>query len=335
MKTPLRRIQLGAVVLMVIVVSAVGVYHWRGGYSWLDSIWMVVITISSVGYSYGKSGINDPVLQIFTILLIVFGITAAAYTVGGFIQILFEGELERVLEGRKMKREIEGLEGHVIICGFGRMGTMLTIDLKSQGYDVIVIDNDAERLEEAKSRGFLHILGDASHEDVLMAAGVKTAKTVISALPHDAENVFIALTCRDLNEEVRIISRAEQVSTKRKLRQAGADRVVMPAVIGAQQMTRLVTRPSAAELIHLVAGNEDLDVELDEIVVVNESSLAGKTIGETQIGQQFRLLVVGIKQLAGPIQFNPQASHVLQADEVLIVLGRPDDIEQFRVGQVV
>ena len=330
MKTPWRRIEKGAVVLATILFVAVGVYHWRGGYSWLDSIWMVVITISSVGYGYGESGIKDPGLQAFTILLIVFGISAAAYTVGGFIQILFEGELESFLEGRKMKREIEGLENHVIICGFGRMGSMLATDLKSQGYDVIVLDNDAERVDEAKNSGCLYIHGNASDEEVLISAGVQQAKTVISALPHDAENVFIALTCRDLNPEVRIISRAEHVTTKRKLRQAGANRVVMPAVIGAQQMTRLVTRPSTAELIHLVAGNEDLDVELDEITVGRESSLVGESIGDSRIGQQFHLLVVGIKQEQGPIQFNPQADYVLQADDVLIVLGRPEDIEQFR-----
>ena len=331
MKTPLRRIQLGAFVLLAIFIVAVAVYHWRGDYSWLDAVWMVVVTISSVGYGE-RSTLNDPGLQVFTILLIVFGISAAAYTVGGFIQILFEGELERVLEGRKMKREIEGLTDHVIICGFGRMGIMLASDLKSQGYSVVIIDNEAERIEEARNNECLYIMGDATEEDVLRSAGIRQAKTVISALPHDAENVFIALTCRDLNEQVHIISRAEHASTKRKLLQAGADRVVMPAVIGAQQMTRLVTRPSTAELMHVVAGNEDLDVELDEVDVTAESVLAGQTIADSQIGQQFRLLVVGVKQQEGPIQFNPQASYVLRPDDVLIVLGRTEDIEQFRAA---
>ena len=125
MKTPLRRIQLGAFVLLAIFVVAVAVYHWRGDYSWLDAVWMVVITISSVGYGE-RSTLNDPGLQVFTILLIVFGISAAAYTVGGFIQILFEGELERVLEGRKMKREIEGLTDHVITVSY----THLTLPTK-------------------------------------------------------------------------------------------------------------------------------------------------------------------------------------------------------------
>lgn len=331
MKTPLRRIQLGAFVLLAIFVVAVAVYHWRGNYSWLDAVWMVVITISSVGYGE-RSTLNDPGLQVFTILLIVFGISAAAYTVGGFIQILFEGELERVLEGRKMKREIEGLTEHVIICGFGRMGMMLANDLKSQGYPVVVIDRETERIDEARNHECLHVMGDATEEDVLIAAGVREAKTVISALPHDAENVFIALTCRELNKGVHIISRAEHASTKRKLLQAGADRVVMPAVIGAQQMTRLVTRPSTAELMHIVAGRDDLDVELDEVDVTSESPLAGQTIGDSRIGQQFRLLVVGVKQQEGSIQFNPQASYVLRPDDVLIVLGRTEDIEQFRAA---
>jgi len=331
MKTPLRRIQLGAFVLLAIFIVAVAVYHWRGDYSWLDAVWMVVITISSVGYGE-RSTLNDPGLQVFTILLIVFGISAAAYTVGGFIQILFEGELERVLEGRKMKREIEGLKDHVIICGFGRMGMMLASDLKSQGYPVVIVDRDAERIDEARSNECLYVVGDATQEDILLAAGVRAAKTVISALPHDAENVFIALTCRELNEQVHIISRAEHASTKRKLLQAGADRVVMPAVIGAQQMTRLVTRPSTAELMHIVAGNDDLDVELDEVDVTAESALVGQTIGDSQIGQKFRLLVVGVKQQKGAIQFNPQASYVLRADDVLIVLGKTEDIDQFRAA---
>ena len=333
MKTPLRRIQIGALVLVAIFVVAVLVYHWRGDYSWLDAVWMVVITISSVGYGE-RSEIKDPALQVFTILLIVFGISAVAYTVGGFIQTLFEGEFERVLEGRKMKREIEGLKDHVVICGFGRTGMMLVTDLKSQGHKLVVIENDADRMEEAKNSGCLCINGDATEEDVLVSAGVRQAGTVISALPHDAENVFIVLTCRDLNPDVRIISRAEHVNTKRKLLQAGADRVVMPTVIGAQQMTRLVTRSSTAEFIHLVSDKENLDVELDEIEVLQGSSLVGKTIGDSQIGQQFRLLVVGIKQVDGPIHFNPQAQRMLEVNDVLIVLGQLGDIESFRGGQV-
>jgi len=333
MKTPLRRIQVGAFVLVLIFVVAVLVYHWRGDYSWLDAVWMVVITISSVGYGE-RSELDDPALQVFTILLIVFGISAAAYTVRGFMQTLFEGEFERALEGRKMKREIEGLKNHVVICGFGRTGVMLATDLKSQGHELVVIDNEAERLEEAKNSGCLYVGGNATEEDVLVAAGVRQAGTVISALPHDAENVFIVLTCRDLNPDVRIISRADHVNTKRKLLQAGADRVVMPAVIGAQQMTRLVTRSSTAEFIHLVSDKENLDVELDEIEVLEGSSLVGKTIGDSQIGQQFRLLVVGVKQVNGPIRFNPQADHLLELNDVLIVLGQLGDIQAFRGSQL-
>ena len=316
-------------VLLAIFLAAVGFFHWWGDYSWLDAVWLVVVTISSVGYGE-RSEIGDPVLQVFTILLIVFGISAAAYTMSGLIQILFEGEIERVLEGRKMKRDIEELQGHVIVCGFGRTGSMLVTELRAQGHDVVVVENMLGRVEEARNHGCLYIHGDATEEDMLVAAGVARAATVICALPHDAENVFVTLTCRELNGGIRIISRAEHVSTKRKLLQAGADRVVMPAVIGAQQMIRLVTRSSTAEFIHLVADKENLDVELDEIEVAGDSPWVGKTIGDSQIGQQFRLLVVGVKQVVGTIQFNPQAHHVMEAGDVLIVLGQQEDIEAFR-----
>jgi voltage-gated potassium channel len=327
MSTPLRRVCIGAVVLVGVFVAAVLGYR-IAGRSWLDAVYMVIITISTVGY--GESSNLSPGQQVLTIGVIVFGISAAFFTLGGFVQMMLEGEIERTLRLGRTTRAIEGLENHVVVCGFGRIGQILAHELKSNSQSFVVIDSDPEKIAEAQNLGYLVLLGDATEEEILVSAGVARAHSLVTALPNDAANVFITLTSRNLNARLQIIARGEYQTTEKKLYQAGANRVVLPAAIGALRMAAMITRPSTIELMELVAGQSVLDVEVDEVAVTPDSSLVGKTIVDAETRRRHGLLVVAVKQKAGPMVFNPGAEVVLESGDTIIVLGRLADIDRFR-----
>lgn len=329
MKSPLTRIRVGAICLGIILVVATCGYRVSGEHdSWIDALFMVVITISSVGFS--EISRSTPRLQLFTIGVIVFGISATAYTIGGFLQMMTEGEIDRALGRRRMTRGIDRLDAHVIICGFGRIGQNLAQELQRQHRPFVVVEHDSDRIAEAREFGYLLINGDATEEDVLVAARVEQAKTLVTALPSDAANVFITLTSRNLNKDLMIIARGEYVTTEKKLLQAGANRVVMPAVIGARQMATMITRPSTADLMELVADRTILDVELDEVPVPKGNRLIGCTVRDAEAHRRHRLLFVAVKKPAGEMIFNPDADYAFGELDVVIVMGRVEDIENFR-----
>jgi len=327
MRSPLQRIRLGAKYFAVIIVVAVIGYR-VGGYGWIEALYMVVITISSVGYGE-KSNVGWE-LQLFSVAVIVFGMSAAVYTIGGFIQMVTEGEIERALGRRKMTRDIERLKNHVVLCGFGRAGQILADSLLAIERPFVVIDIGDDKIEEAHSRGLLCLKGDAAEEETLIEAGIERAKTVVTSLPNDAANVFITLTSRNLSPKINIIARAEHESTKKKLKQAGADKIVMPTVIGARQMVRMVTRPSTADLIELVSEGTSLEVELDEVSIPDGNALAGVTVRETEAHKTYRLLVVAIKQADGRFIFSPDAEYTFKCGDIVIIMGNDKDIRHFR-----
>ena len=287
---------------------------------------MVTITISTVGFAE-HSGM-DPMMQGFTVLVILFGVTAATYTFSGFMQLAVEGEINRILGNRRMSREIDRLRGHVVICGYGRTGIALTGML--EGTEFVIVDISAERCDLARENGWLVVEGDATDESVLLRAGIENAQAVVTNLPSDADNVFITLTARNVCPKVMIIARAAQVSTEKKLRQAGADRIVQPAVSGARTMARMVTRPSTAEFIELVSDGSLSDMELDEVGVSPESNLMGMSVRETEARRIHQLLVIGVKPHGGEMIFNPDADYRFAADDMIIIMGKRDDIQKFR-----
>ncbi|MCH7729129.1 MAG: potassium channel protein [Planctomycetes bacterium] len=326
MKTPLERIRLGAFFLAAVVILAVLGYLLAGYKVW-EAIWIVVVTLSSVGFAEKSS--QSISVQLLTIGLILFGVTAAIYTIGGFIQMVTEGEIDRVIGHRRMTRDIGKMKEHVIICGFGTVGQLLTSSLEQQAQPFVVVDSDNEKLEEARTLGYLCVDGDATEEVTLLAAGVERAKSVITTLPNDAANVFITLTSRNLGPHLQIISRADHETTEKKLRQAGADRIVLPAVVSARQMVRMITHPSTVEMMEAVAASDNLDAELDEIVVAADSGLVGISVRETEAYRKHRLLVVAVKQSSGTMVFNPDADYKFQSKDIIILMGRNEDIERF------
>jgi voltage-gated potassium channel len=328
LRTPLQRIKQGAVFLTVVFVVAVCGYHYLGDYGWDEAIWMVVVTISTVGYA--EHSTLQPLLQVFTVFVILLGMSAAAYTFGGLIQLMLEGEIDRVIGTVRMTKELKQISDHIIICGFGRIGQNLAAELESQKRAVVVVETNVETAQDASSRGFMTVVGDATEESVLRAAGIERAGTIVAALPSDAESVFITLTARNLNDKLQIIARAEHASTEGKLRQAGANRVVMPTVVSANQMLRMITRPTTAELMDLVSQSDFQELELDEVLITGDSRLNGMTIGQAQTHRDHNVLVVAVKRSDGALVFNPGESHGFQTDDIVMLVGHRNDIRTFR-----
>ena len=333
MNPSLIRVKQGAFALAVIFVAGVLGLHWIGGYDWMNSLWMVVITISTVGFSEESS--LPPQTQAVVIALIVLGVSASAYTFGSLIQYLLEGELDRILGKRKMTKEISKLTDHVVVCGFGRIGEDLVEMLKRRGVEFVVVDNDPDRYEAGSLAGDLMVFGDATSDAVLLDANLEEASAIVTTLPTDAENVFIALTARNLCPKIQIIATAELPSSCKKLRQAGANKIVMPHRVGAQQMERMISRPSTADLFELVAEATEMEMEMDEFLITSSSSLVGKTLGQSGIRDKYDLLVIGIKQHEGKLLFSPPSTHQITIGDTLMVIGPYDKIKSLKQWAVV
>ena len=318
----------GLVALAVVVI--VGFFGYRlFGYSWSEALWLLTITLSTVGYAERPT--QGTVFQLFTIGIIIVGLVTAGYTFGGLIQMMIEGELSKSIGQQRQLQYLKKLKDHIVICGYGRIGQVLAEDLAKHRCEFVVIEQAEKPLAEAKAKQrFVCLEGDATEESVLLAAGVQRARAIITALPADTANVFITLTARALNPDIFIIARAEYPTTERKLRTAGADRVVMPALIGAHIMERLVTRPHTADFLELLAESSFADVEMDEIVLAPGNALIGKTLASVALFRQLNVLVVAIKMPDDRMIFNPDPSHVFEAGHVLLVTGHIENIHRLR-----
>ncbi|WP_234952529.1 potassium channel family protein [Rhodopirellula baltica] len=331
--TPLRRILLGLGVFSLICAIAIIAYI-QMGWSVSDAIYMVVITIFGVGYGEVKP-VDTPALRTLTIAIIVLGYGAAIYTVGGFIQFLVDGELQSLLRNRKMSQGIASLRAHTIVCGFGRMGVRVAEELQELGQPFVVIDENTARVEEAQQAGMLAMVGNATDEDILMAAGIDHARGLATLLPDDAANAFICVTARDLAEKVEIVSRAENHSAQKKLIRCGANYVVMAATIGAMRVTQLLVRPTASAVLEshgLSHGiSEELSaigLNLEELRLTSSSPLVSKPLAEIQVRGNRGFLIVGVKRGEDPIQMNPSGNLILEVNDIVIVVGHQNDIAE-------
>lgn len=327
----LQRIRRGLLLLGGFFAVAVVGYKWLTGCTWLESVYFFVITVSTVGYS--EQSTAPPEVKLFTIGIITVGVIGLGYLVGLIVQSMIEGQIDKALGAQRMTREIEQLSGHTLVCGYGRTGQTIATELARRNKPYVVIDQGVEGSTHAREEGRLVVVGDAMEEEVLLQAGIERADTIVVALKSDADNVFLTLTARNLNSSLRIIARGEQVATEKKLRQAGADQVVLPAVIGGRRMAALVTRPNAAEMLEHFSNHEKIDVGLEEITISSGSQLVGKTVRETAARQRHNLLIVGIRRAAGQMLFNPDPDDKFEADDTLVVMGKSKDIESFQRAQ--
>jgi len=325
-----RRIIVGALFFGGTCVAAVAGYM-IAGWQFLDAIYMVVITVFGVGYGEAKP-LSDPALKVFTMFVIIAGCSSGIYVVGGFVQMVAEGEINRILETRRMSKGIDKLTGHAIVCGFGRVGQVLADNLAAADIAFVVIDTSEARVARAQAAGYIALLGNASEEETLEAAGIARARVLATVLPDDTSNVFITLTARDMNATIEIVSRAESQATEKKLLRSGANRIVMPALIGASKIAHSIIRPSAEDMLLSTVGKNHLNEELgaiglqfSEIEVQANSPLVGQTLNDVEIaGGGF--VVVAVRRPDNSIEHNPPMHSTLAAHDKLVILGHAEAI---------
>lgn len=337
MRSALRRVLTGLAFFGMTYFVAVAGYT-IGGAQLLDAVYMVTITIFSVGYDEAVP-VDTPVMKTFTIFVILAGCGSLLVVVGGFIQMVTEGEVTRALGARRMTVGIDKLKNHTIICGFGRMGQIIARELALQNHPFVVIDNNRERLEEAEELGYLLLDGDATHEELLVAARLEYASTLASVLPNDALNVFITLSARNLNPNITILARGELPSTEKKLIHAGANRVVLPAAIGGLRLAHMIVRPSASHLLETIENatmiNDDLDqlgIRLSEIPVPEGSAYVGQTIGKIEIRGEGAFLIVGVQRADGTLVRKPGTDYLLEEGDHLVVIGHGELVPKLSLG---
>ncbi len=316
---------------MLVVSACATAAYMENGWGFGDAIYMVVLTVYTVGYDE-VIPIKTPELRAITIALIVTGCTGMIFLTGSLIQLITASQLQQLFGFRRMQKDIDRLTDHVIICGYGRIGQMLARELQAGKCDFVVVERGDGRMTAARELGFLSLQGDATDEDVLRLAGVSRARALATVLPDDAANVFITLSARSLNRELTIIARGEAASTEGKLIQAGADRVVLPTRIGAERMAELLLYQDVAKVLSgIKAGDLDrlgrdlrrLGLEIEVVAAGVGSQSVGATIGELETLAGGAFLVVALERQNGEVLLQPPADVAIHEGDGVAIVGRP------------
>jgi voltage-gated potassium channel len=323
------RTKIYTAVFLLILLLSIGVIGFKvmSNYTWVDSVYMTVITITTVGF--GEVQPLDDNAKIFTIFLILTSVIILGYAITVITEyILSKNDLEE-LKQKEMQKKIDSFKNHIIICGFGRNGKQAVKKLNAYGKPFVIIEKDKEVIDRYQDDNLPFIFGNANEDEILIEAGIEKASTLISALPNDADNLFVVLSARQINKQMRIISRASQETSYEKLKLAGADNVILPDMIGGDHMASLVVIPDLVEFIDNLGIVGERNINIEEVVVdklynVNEV----KTIKDLDLRRKTGCTVIGFKDGKGEYIVNPEAETQLILGSKIIVLGRPEQIKK-------
>ena len=288
---------------------------------------MTVITITSIGY--GETHPLSTEGRIFTLFIIAIGIGVVGHALVSVSRWLIEGEVVKVFTRRRSMKAIQKIRDHFIVCGFGRMGFFVCNEFHARGIPFVVVENIPEIQDKINQNGYYLSPGDATDEDVLMAAKIKTARGLVSTLNSDASNVYVVLTARELNPDLEIIARAGEEEAEKKLIRAGASRVISPYRIGGMRMVMGILKPTVMSFLEVAMDHKQLNVELEEVRVAKNSAYSGKKLVDTDIRKELNLIIIAVKKPDGRMVFNPGPNTIIEDEDLLITLGENKDLAIF------
>lgn len=326
---PFRQLRFATLVVLALIMLGTLGYMVIERWPFLSALYMTVITISTVGY-----GVPHPLSaagQVFTIVLILAGVSTVFavvfWTIGNAIEVAASEKMQYLFWRRKMEKTVKSIEDHYIICGYGRMGQAIAGEFRVRNVPYVVIESNPEQLPRLFAQKVMFIEGDATDENVLIAAGVERAKGLIAVAPSDADNTFIVLTARGINPNLFIVARSIKMEDEAKLRRAGADKVMSPYIQGGRRMAWAVLQPNVVDFLESAIDSERLYLELGEVTVSATSEFVDKTIRESHIREKSGATIVGLRTMTGALISSPSPDVIIHEGDILVAVGTPGQLE--------
>ncbi|MCF8107854.1 MAG: potassium channel protein [Desulfohalobiaceae bacterium] len=319
---------MGCLFLLLLFLYGLYIYMALEGWSFLDSFYQVMITMSTVGF--GEVHDMSDIAKVHTSILIFLGVGGFAYLLGSFTEAVMGGRIQMFWGRKKMEKKINSLSDHFIVCGYGRIGCVVARELIREKFETVVIENDAGLLEKMEEQHSLFVEGDATSDVILQQAGVTRAKAIITTLNTDAKNVYVTLASKQLNPDITVIARAESEDSVQKLEYAGANKVLTPYLFGGLRMAQMVLRPSVINFLEMAMHGENLALQMEELALTPQSSLPGKNLIESELRPKYNLIIIAIKKQDGGMIYNPKAEVELDVGDTLIVVGTKHDLEEVK-----
>ena len=314
----------------IIVIGSIGFYIIGGDrWSWLDSVYMTIITLFFVGFSEVHP-LTD-IGRIWAIVVILFGVAGIGMLFSSMRDIIiYFNTYRRIL----MMNKIKDLKDHFIICGYGRMGAVIAAELKEQNQPFIIIEQNEQKVEAIRELGMFCIHGDATLDEILKSASVINAKGIAVALNTDQDNLFVTMTIRSLNSGAFLLSRCANQQNKSKLIRSGANKVINPYITGGHRIAEMLLRPESTDVISVTTpGDDNLDLNIDQISISQIPSFSGKTIKETNIRQEYDLMIVCIIKQDKTTIINPSSSHIIEVNDTIMIIGHKENLDIFASKQ--
>lgn len=321
----LRRIKVTFLALFSIIYFGTIALTFAEEFSFWEALYLTVQTVTTVGF--GDIVVSTPWGHVIIFVLMIGGVGLMLYSLGLVVAFVIEGQLANVYGRRKMKKKIGQLKNHIIVCGAGRVGWQVVQRLHREGAPYVIIDQDEELISKLLEDGFMAVHGDATLDEVLVNVQIEQAKGLITTLPEDALNVFVTLTAKGLNPDIKVVARMDKLESEKKLRHAGADKIISPAILGGWRMAMSILKPTSMEFIETLLHDYNIEIDIEEFRIDQDSSLAGKTLGLSGVKEKTGAIVIAIARGKDLIS-NPEAEEVILSGDLLIVLGKKEQLQR-------